>query len=506
MALRARLGPPTPLKRQEWPWHSLDSQTVSVSIMSNGDRRLEAETYLSLGFALRAAIEGRSHWKPLAEVARVWMPGRLKGIQVSRDIGTPFLTATQVFDIRPVPRKWLALDKTPAAESRFVSAGQILITCSGSVGRPIVALNIHENTIISHDILRVDPHDQQMRGWVYAFLMSPQSRAMATGSHYGHIIKHLEPSHLDALPFPKVSLSLAENLNQTLDRLCQLRNKAHELTKSAENLFEKALGVPDARDAGESGFVSTALTMTGGTRRLDANRYNPLARDIDAHLRSRAESVTAVRDAGYDVWIPGRYKRVPAEDGVVYWDSEDLITVNPDLPKRYADCQFGDERRGRIKRGWILIPSSGQLYGIIGTAVIATPALDHQVASNHVIRVAPREATAIRQGYLAIAMSHPTLGMPRIKALPFGSSVPEISPDDIAAFPIPRIAESDENAIADLAESASDARGAADLLEQEMAQEASRAIDQFIAGRVGRYQPSPHQLARRVLDAVAPET
>ena len=62
-----------------------------MSLMTRGDRRLEAETYLSPGFEIKAAIEGRrSGWRPLSEVARVWMPGRLKGIQVGRDVGTPF--------------------------------------------------------------------------------------------------------------------------------------------------------------------------------------------------------------------------------------------------------------------------------------------------------------------------------------------------------------------------------------------------------------------------------
>lgn len=105
--------------------------------MFGGDRRMEAETYLSSGYGIRSAIEARSHgWKPFRELARAWMPGRLKGIQVSREYGTAFLAATQVFDVRPVPRKWLSLDRTDDSANRFVRQGMILVTCSGSVGRP----------------------------------------------------------------------------------------------------------------------------------------------------------------------------------------------------------------------------------------------------------------------------------------------------------------------------------------------------------------------------------
>src|SRR5687768_7159605 len=145
MALRARLVAPPPQPTQLWPYHRLKIGNVSALLLATGDRRMEAETYLSSGFGIRSAIEARpAGWRRLGDLAKVWMPGRLKGIQVSRDYGTPFLAASQVFDPRPRPRKWLALEKTADAKDRFVSAGTILVTCSGSVGRATLAYAPHE--------------------------------------------------------------------------------------------------------------------------------------------------------------------------------------------------------------------------------------------------------------------------------------------------------------------------------------------------------------------------
>lgn len=232
---------------------------------------------------------------------------------------------------------------------------------------------------------------------------------------------------------------------------------------------------------GERGFVVTASsTMCGGRRRLDANRHNPGVAAIYEHLSRTASSFTAISDAGYTVWVPGRYKRIPAEEGVKYWDSEDLMQVNPDLKKRYADCRFGDDHRGRVQSGWLLVPSSGQLYGIIGTAIVASTALHEQVVSNHVIRVAPTKSANIRVGYLATALSHPTLGRPIVKSLAFGSSVPEIDSDDFANLKIVRLSKKREDVVADLAEQATEARGEADRLEQEIAMKADKIINQFI--------------------------
>jgi hypothetical protein len=174
---------------------------------------MEAETYLSSGFGIRLAIESKAKgWTRFSTLAKVWMPGRLKGIQVSRDYGTPFLAATQVFDIRPIPRKWLALSRTADAANRFVKPGMILVTCSGSVGRATLAYAPHENTLISHDLLRIEAIDKRDKGWLYAYLHAPQVRAITVGAHYGHIIKHLETSHLDALPIPTVDDTTAKNL------------------------------------------------------------------------------------------------------------------------------------------------------------------------------------------------------------------------------------------------------------------------------------------------------
>ena len=127
-----------------------------------------------------------------------------------------------------------------------------------------------------------------------------------------------------------------------------------------------------------------------------------------------------------------------------------------------------------------MVPSSGQVYGIIGSATLATQALDNQVVSNHVIRIAPKREPSIRVGYLVTALSHLKWGRPLVKSLAFGSSVPEIDPADLARFKIVRLSRETESAIADLAEGSANARAEADILEREIAKDAAKIIDRFI--------------------------
>lgn len=135
MVDRARLGPPQPEAPNAWPWHEAKWVSLSASTLMSGERRLEAETYLASAYGIRLAMESRTKgWSRLDTLARVRQPSRLKGILVDPGYGTPFLAATQVFDLRPTPRKWLSLEHTDDAENRFVAPGLILVTRSGRRG------------------------------------------------------------------------------------------------------------------------------------------------------------------------------------------------------------------------------------------------------------------------------------------------------------------------------------------------------------------------------------
>ena len=315
---------------------------------------MEAETYLSRGFSLREAIEARpTGWKPFGDLACVEQPGRLKGILVSQEYGTPFLAATQVFDVRPIPRKFLALDKMETAKDCFVDDGTILVTRSGSVGRSTLAHAPHRGVVISDDLLRVSAKDKRDYGWLYAYLHAPQVRAMTVGAQYGHIIKHLEVSHLEALPIPTVDDATAAEFSRRVARILDFRNEGHRLTLEAEAGFEKALGPLRVNDWGDEGFtIKASKAFLGGRRRFDASVHNPGVAAIRRHLAKHGNGFATVAGAGYEVWLPTRFRRIPAEDGVWLVDSADLTEVNPDLSKRIADGDFGDVHKGRVEAGW----------------------------------------------------------------------------------------------------------------------------------------------------------
>lgn len=482
MALRARLTPPRE-EKTEWPWHKVKSSSLPASLLFNGGRRMEAENFLESGFATRLAIESRVEgWAPLIDVARTWQPSRLKGIQVSPDFGTPFLAATQVFDVRPIPRKWLSLARTTDNKERFVAEGTLLLTCSGSVGRATVAHSTIKDILISHDLLRIDVKSRSWRGWLYAYLRAPAVRDMMKAAQYGHIIKHLETHHLDVLPVVKPSCDLVfSQCNDALDRIIKCRNNAFHKIKQAEYTFEQHFPEVQA-DLEESGFIRRASeALFTRRRRFDAWSHNPEKAEIEARLQRGAKSWTSIQECNCDVWLPNRFKRIRAQDGVELIDSSQIFEINPDYARRISVSEISDKNNGFVKGGWLMMARSGQVYGLLGSVAMATEQHEGKVVSDDVIRIAPGEN--ITSGYLYIALSHPKLGRPRTKALAYGSSIPHIEVEDLKRFTIPRLDSASEKSIAGLVEEAFLLWAEAEELEKGIAKLAEKEVGIFLENK-----------------------
>lgn len=481
MAVRARLTPPR-AEKTDWNWHKVKSTSLKASLVFRGARRMEAENYLASGYGTRISIEAKERgWARLHTVANISQPSRLKGTVVSQDFGKPYLSATQVFDVRPFSRRFLSLGKIKEPKALEVDGGEILVTRSGSVGRATLAHSVHVGHIISDDLLRIDAIDSTWWGWVYAYLRAPTVREMMKAAQYGHIIKHLETHHLDALPILHMGPQQLNAFNTGAKSVLAKRDRAYDLMLEAEDLFLKAFGefLPD--DTGETGFSARASEVFGtARRRLDAWHHNPSAKAIAAHLGKRAVAWSSITDLGFDVWLPTRFRRIAAEDGVYFLDSSDLFEINPDITKRIADKDFGDPYDGRVRQGWVLLSRSGQIYGLNGSAMIAGHCHEGKVISDHIIRIAPNEPKC-RTGYLLMAMTHPTLGRPRVKCLPYGSSIPEIEVFDAQGFQIPRLEPLMEAEIADRVEEAARLRDEADEIETQLGEDADAAIGEFLA-------------------------
>ena len=91
-----------------------------------------------------------------------------------------------------------------------------------------------------------------------------------------------------------------------------------------------------------------------------------------------------------------------------------------------------------------------------------------------------------------------------MKTSAYGSSIPHIDAADILTFEVVRVAPKDEEAISDLAEESAVERARADVLDRELADDAGKLIEQFLAGDIVPFVTTMSATVRH-LKTVAPK-
>ena len=441
-----------------------ECMTLPVSDILGGDRRLEASSYLSAGFKVRREIQRMTgQFSPLGRLAKIWQPSRLKGILVQPEHGVPFIAATQAFDIWPTPRKWLAPNRTPDIANRYVEPNWILVTCSGTVGDAIITYSAHANMVISHDLLRVKIDEPELRSYVYAFLRTWFGRAMMKGSHYGNVIKHFEVAHLEQVPVPMLH-GLLDETHDKISSVFEARDTAYRLDKLARDKLAEAMqDRPDV--VNEIGYVIPTSQIFSGRRRLEAYAHSPDSRFLSQMYERNAVSVVPLESIAR-VNLLGRFKRIYGGTGTAYLDSEPIFKINPEITKFLTPATGVNLEAYQVQRGWLLMACSGQTYGINGQVIIANEWHEGKAITQHILRIVPHPGE-VRPGYIQTLLSHPKLGQPLVVSRAYGTSVPELAPDDVRQLPIPRLAQEIEREIAEAAEQANELRRTAAETEHE---------------------------------------
>ena len=454
--------------------------SLPLSEIATGERRLEGERYLLGGYALRQQVKNVPS-TALVDFADVWQPGRLKGITVSSEHGVPYFTATQVFDIRPNTRKWLAPSHVDDIEKLYVEPGWILVTRSGTVGDAIISYAPHVGVIISDDLLRVQVRNPAHLGYMYGFLRSRFARSMLVSDQYGSIIKHLEPAHLQKLPVPLVGDDVYEPLTERVRTIYRLRDEAFNATVGAEAMYAAELGGESARLPEDATFSVAALALFPRRRRLDGFHYNPRARRALEALNSGGRRVTSLSLLGYKILGVPRFKHMYSADGIPYLDSEDIFKVAPNLTKFIPPIHKKDAESYYVKRGWLLMACSGQIYGLNGRVVLADAWHENRILSNHVVRIVPPDdADSVPPSYVKMVLGHPVFGRPLVVRWAFGTEVPEIDPNDLRDFPVVRLGDDAEREIAGQVERANALRRQADKEENALVAEVEHKVAEMV--------------------------
>ena len=405
----------------------------------------------------------------------------LKGFFLEKSL-FPIHQPSQINELYPKPSAYIShLTKTDIDALR-VKKGQVLLTCSGTIGNCTYVRDTLDNLIFSHDVIRVESNEYG--GYIYTFLKSRIGSSIVKTNQYGAVVKHIEPKHLNDVPIPNPPSVLKQEIHDLIEDSFKLRDESNELLDAAQVLLKEALELPSVEVLYEQTeqFDETAkvlnysVPLSDGFDRLDGSYYVPIVDVIEQHIAKTARKIVKIDDVqiSESVILPGRFKRVYVEEGngVVFFGGKQLYELDPSNKKYLSSKQHEDRIRGELtlRKNMVLITCSGT----IAKVTITPKHWEGWTANQHIIRVVPTNDEIA--GYLYAWLSS-EYAYPLIIRYTYGAVVDEINDDQVSEIVVPLLHDKDvQRKINDMVLEANRKRTEAYNLEQE----ALRVLDEKV--------------------------
>ena len=463
-------------------------KTVPSAWVRRDGRRFDCGPYMSGALEAKIRLEELACRKDrLADLTAGHAGGIYNGPQFVRNFvddaehGVPFLGTSSMLraDLSDLP----LLRKCDALSTKLsylrVDSGMTLISCSGTIGRMVYARPDMAGMWSNQDILKVVPNEKKVRsGYVYAFLSSKFGVPLVTSGTYGAIIQHIEPQHIADLPVPRLGDEVERNVHLLVEEAGKLRTEASKLLAEAVRDLEALAALKPLQAPGNSTpFSCVAVPASAVQERFDAFFHSPYGNQVVAHLRSGPIGTTTVGSLASAIVEPNRFKRIRIDDpafGVRFFGTAALMWSEPIemyfLPKNQQGV-----KQYIVTERTVLIPRSGQLSGIIGTAVLPYGDILGGAVSEDAIRIHCENANTA--GFVFVALTSP-YGVRQLKARAYGSSIPHLDVHQISRVVLPDPGDSERKRIGKQGAKVAALRHAAVLKEREARALVERAIEE----------------------------
>lgn len=419
--------------------------TVTLSDVINGGKRLEASVYEIGGRQARESILNCKYPQNMLcgvdGVASAYTGTRFKRIWMKHS-EYPIFQPSSIMDIKPKPDGFISSATDTDISKLRVKKGQILITCSGTIGKVSLVSKTLNNHVFSHDLIRLDVKNPADVGFVYAFLRSKIGNVLLQSNSYGAVITHIEPEHLLSVPIPNPPALIKAKIGNLIMESFYLRDESNDLIDRANQLLTDELKFPsidefDTRNFNKLSKVDNyVVRLSELSGRFDGSYHVPIVKAITEHLERYAGEVTVVGNDRISkrIILPGRFKRFYVEEGQgrVFFGGKQLYELDPSN-KKYLSIGHHEERiikQLELQQDMTLITCSGT----IGKVTLVPKHWEGWTANQHIIRVVP--ANKGIAGYLSIFLSS-IYGYELIKRYTYGSVVDEIDDRHVAQIPFP---------------------------------------------------------------------
>lgn len=468
--------------------------TVLAHRLYQDDLRLDAGYYSDkVGLALSVIERFPGEVRKLTDaVEECFVLGRFKRVYASSaNEGWPYLSASDSLSFRPTSDRWIAPAHAPAqAKRHFAKPGWILLSASGTVGRPVLVTERLSKFFLTHDLLRIVPSQDVPSGYLYAYISTWVGQALITKEKYGGAIKHLEPHHLYSIPIPLVSEREREEIDGRIQEVYQLREGANKLLDEADALLYSELNLPrfngDLVEYLPQPAIDSIMPFAPPSLRAFEVKLSEIEGRLDAsyHIPLAKSAVEALGHCSYPicplssvarVYLPGRFRRVyvSSEYGVPFLQGSHIPFMRPYDLKYLSRRSERDLGQCRVEHLWILITRSGT----IGRVSLVSKYIHGWAASEHLIRIIAEDS--YNPGYIATFLMSP-YGQYQLLSKIYGGVVDELTVEDTGNILIPIPSKGIQDKIGNKVIEAFEMKDAASAIESETI----RGLEAMLEGKV----------------------
>jgi type I restriction enzyme S subunit len=420
-------------------------KTIPSTWISRDGRRFDCGPYMSGALEAKIRLEGMScRKKRLADLCEGGADGIYHAGRESRTwvddpkFGVPFLSSSSILaaDLSGLP---LISKKQVAANPRFtLRPGWTLITRSGTIGRMVYARPDMDGLACSEHVMRVVPDIDKVRpGYLFAFLSSKFGVPLVTSGTYGSIIQSIEPQHIADLPVPRLGDDVERSAHELVEGAANLRAVAARMLAAAVRELEQSGGLqPLPPSTSPTPFSCTTVSATALQERFDAFFHSPYGNSVVALLKASHLASKTVASIADSIVEPARFKRIRTDDpthGVRFFGTSALMWSEPIEMYYLPKAQLGMDQY-IVSDRTVLVPRSGQLSGIIGTAVLPYGNIIGGAVSEDAIRINCPDLTTA--GFVFVALTS-QYGLRQLKARAYGSSIPHLDVYQIGRVVLP---------------------------------------------------------------------
>lgn len=211
--------------------------------VSLGDR-MDASHYVPISTVIEQLLP--KHAPEVSKIGdarisiKIILPGQFKRIYVEEEFGVPFIGGGEIGNLDPRTGKNLSWKEHKARIEKelTIKESQVLLTCSGTIGRCNIAPRHWDGWAASQHMIRIQPTTPSMAGYIYAWLSTEYGRELVRRFTYGAVIDEIDADHVAHVAIPLLAEHEIREIGSLVLDANEKRHQAFLLEEQAIKDFD----------------------------------------------------------------------------------------------------------------------------------------------------------------------------------------------------------------------------------------------------------------------------